>query len=66
MKYICLTGYYPSKHQIIIQANTISAITDNVINENSKGSTIYAGAAIFQVLEEPAEIINILAGANAT
>jgi hypothetical protein len=58
--FIHLTGYYPSIHPIIIRRDAVTSIEQNVINENSQGSTIFAGGAPFQVLEEPTQVLALI------
>ena len=60
MSFITLTGYYPKNHLIHLRADHVTAIAENVINENSVGSTVYAGAGAFQVREEPQEIFALI------
>lgn len=60
MSFITLTGYYPKKHPIHLRADHVTAIAQNVISENSKGSTVYAGACAFQVSEELPEILALI------
>lgn len=57
MTFITLTGYYPKKHAVHLRADHVTAIAQNVISENSVGSTVYAGEGAFQVSEEPQEIL---------
>ena len=62
MNFITLTGYYPMEHEVCLDPHAIIAFTPNVINPNSKGSTVHlaGGTVAFQVLETCAEISELL------
>ena len=65
MKFIQLTGYYPRRHAILIRLDALLVFEENVTNENSHGSTIFVGSTALQVIEEPAQILNIINEASS-
>jgi hypothetical protein len=60
MSFIKLTGHYPKQHSVYLSTHHVVGILENVINENSVGSTVYAGEGAFQVREEPQEILTLI------
>jgi hypothetical protein len=57
MKYITLTVIYPVRHPVHIRADLILAVEQNTINENSQGSIVHVGNTVFQVRQEPGDIL---------
>lgn len=60
MNLIQLHGYFPKPHLIAINPDYITAIEDNAINENSRGSIVHTGETEFMVTEDPQEVVRLI------